>query len=311
MNVTRPSGRTPRVCGLAASCSRAAKRIAPPRVSSSASGSASRSATLSPRSPRSRAATASSTSNVWPRTSAWWNSFCSTPRSAASSGSTASISPCASISSSPWRARSAVTTRLSSPNTRSGATRSIEGACSAMLAAVAGSSSKPSSVTSRTARRVRSGIVGHRGRGHHPDEPGLDVGAAAVRVEQVAAGQRLGHRVDREVARGEVGVDVALQGHEVDVPAVAGADDAPGPERARQLEGGAAGGARDRARRLARVAGQRDVDVVGRPAEQAVAHGAADHPRLAARQGLPCRLQRLRAQRCSRGTRGERPHVTS
>ena len=102
-----------------------------------------------------------------------------------------------------------------------------------------------------------------------------------------------------------------LQGHEVDVPAVARPDHAPGPERARELEGGAAAGARDRPRRLARVAGQRDVDVVGRPAEQAVAHGAADEPRLVPRQRLAGDLQRLGAQRCSRGTRGEMPHVTS
>ena len=55
MNVTRPSGRNPRVAGLAASCSSAAKRIASPRVRSSPSGSASSARTApacSPSAPR-------------------------------------------------------------------------------------------------------------------------------------------------------------------------------------------------------------------------------------------------------------------
>ena len=109
-NPMRPSGRSMRVHGLAASCSSAAMRIASPRVSSSASGSRSSAATASACSPkpaasgsRSIAATWSSTSSVWSWTSRWWNSFCSTPRSASSSGSTCAVIPCASISSSPVR----------------------------------------------------------------------------------------------------------------------------------------------------------------------------------------------------------------
>ena len=132
-----------------------------------------------------------------------------------------------------------------------------------------------------------------------------------MRVEQLAALQRLGHRVDREVARGEIGVDVALQRDEIDVPAVIGADHPPGPERAGQLERHAAGGARDRPRRLARVAVERDVDVVGRAAEQLVAHGAADQPRLAAGQRRAGGLERPTHLVCSRGTRDERPQVIS
>ena len=140
-------------------------------------------------------------------------------------------------------------------------------------------------------------VVGERGLGDHAHRPRLEVGAAAVRVEQLAAAQRLGHRVDGEVARREVGADVAVsQGDEVDVPAVAGADDAPGPEGAGELEATPARRARDRPRGLARVALEREVDVVGRPPEQPVADGAADEPRLPARERLARRLERLRSR---------------
>ena len=113
-------------------------------------------------------------------------------------------------------------TRLSSANTRSAATRSIPGA----LADAAAPGRRvdleveldrdpdrpqaaqrvllraPAALTIRTSRRSRSA-------------------APAVRVDQLAAAERLGHRVDREVALGEVGVDVVVaQRHEVDVPRV-------------------------------------------------------------------------------------------
>ncbi len=69
-------------------------------------------------------------------------------------------------------------------------------------------------------------------------------------------------------------------------------------------------GARDRPRGVARVAGEREVDVVGVAAEQVVAHRAADQPRLAARERLAGGVERL-GHRCSLGTRGEIPHVIS
>ena len=155
------------------------------------------------------------------------------------------------------------------------------------------------------------GVVLQRGLRDHPHGPRLEVGAAAVRVEQLAAAQRLGHRVDREVARGEVGVDVVVaQGDEVDVPAVARADDAPGPEGAGELEGDAAGGPRDRPRGVARVAREREVDVVRRPPEQPVAHGAADEPGRTTRERLAGDLEGA-AHSYPRGTRGEMPQVIS
>ena len=89
------------------------------------------------------------------------------------------------------------------------------------------------------------------------------------------------------------------------MPGVARPDDAPGAERAGELERRAAGVARDPPRRLARVAFERHVDVVDPAAEQPVAHRAADQPRLAAGQRLARRLERV--HRCSLGTRADDP----
>ena len=90
--------------------------------------------------------------------------------------------------------------------------------------------------------------------------------------------------------------------HEVDVPGVARADDAPRAEVAGEPERRAAGRARERARRGLRVAGQRDVEVDGVPAEQAVAHGAADDPgalarRASSRAAAPAGVDASRAVR--------------
>jgi hypothetical protein len=135
-----------------------------------------------------------------------------------------------------------------------------------------------------------------------------------VRVEQLAAGQRLGHRVDREVARREVAGDVPVaQDHEVDVPIVLRADDAPGAERAGEAERGAACRASERARAVPGVVPQREVDVGRRAAEEAVAHSAADDPRVAAREHRAHRIHGDRAahRTYSRGTRWPIPHVIS
>ena len=107
------------------------------------------------------------------------------------------------------------------------------------------------------------------------------------------------------------------------MPAMAGADDAPGAEGPGELERRAAGGARDGLRRLPRVARQADVDIVGPAVQEPVAHGAADEPGLAPGQYLASRLERLACRSraravvhvahatTSRGTRAEIPQVTS
>ena len=86
---------------------------------------------------------------------------------------------------------------------------------------------------------------------------------------------------------------VVAQRHEVDVPRVLGPDDPPRAERAAELERRAAGRARDPPRVPLRIAGDREVDVVGVAPEQAVAHGAADEPGLLAGQDLARDLERF------------------
>ena len=231
---------------------------------------------------------------MWPWTSAWWNSFCSTPRSAASSGSTASVSPWASISSRPRRASFAVTTRLSSPNTRSGATRSMPFTCSALAAAVAGSSSSPSSTTRRTARSVRSGSSAkavsetirttRASRSARPpcgssSSPPASGSAIALIVKSRAArsASMSPCSVTRSTCQPWSGPTTRQ------APNAPDSSNATPPRRAR-----------DRPRGLARVAVERDVQVVRGAAEQPVAHGAAYEPRLTARERLARGLERLR-----------------
>ena len=204
--------------------------------------------------------------------------------------------PWASMSCSPVRTAGRAITCLSSPKIRSAATPLQPGRLAADRRGRAGLDLQLE--VDREAHRAQRAqrVVGERAGRDHAQPPRLEVGAAAVRVEQLAARERLGHRVEREVARREVGFDVAVaQRHEVDVPGVAGADDAPRAERARQLEAARRRSrARARARRR-RVVADREVEVGRRAAEQPVAHGAADDPRLAAGEDLARGLERRRS----------------
>ena len=147
--------------------------------------------------------------------------------------------------------------------------------------AVSGSISSSSSTAMRAARSVRSGSSASALGADHPQPPRLEVGAAAVRVEQLAAGQRLGHRVDREVAGGEVGAEVVVaqasrgrRARRAPRPTTRQAPNAP-----ESCERRAARPRGDRARRrLGSPASARSRSAVV-AAEQAVAHRAADDPR--------------------------------
>ena len=115
----------------------------------------------------------------------------------------------------------------------------------------------------------------------------LEVLRAAVRVDELAARQRLGHRVDREVARAEVGLQrAALQRGDVDLPAAVAGDHAPGAELVGELERGAAGAPAQAARGTAHVAVDDDVEVGRRAPQQAIAQRAAHEPRALAGQRL-------------------------
>jgi hypothetical protein len=126
-----------------------------------------------------------------------------------------------------------------------------------------------------------------------------EVGEPAEGIDLLTRSQRHRDGTDREVALGEIGFDpTAPQGGDVDLPAAARGDDAPGAELGRQLEGVPAQLGGDRSRRRAGVA-DREVEVVDGAAEGGVPHGAADDPGAAVvRQRSPSRLDEwLRPQR--------------
>ncbi len=150
----------------------------------------------------------------------------------------------------------------------------------------------------------RIALVGLRAQ--HAQGGGLEVGAAAERVDRLA-GRRLErrevhrarHRIDGEVALAQIGLDrVALERREVVHALIAAVDHPPGAERLRQPEHGPLELGREGARGPRGVAGHRHVDVAHRAAQQLVAHGAADDPGLA--HGT-----------CRRRTRGSSAQVTS
>ena len=129
--------------------------------------------------------------------------------------------------------------------------------------------------------------------------------------------QRLGHRVDGEVAGGEVGVErPALQRLQVDLPRLARPDDAPAAEHVGELERRAAGRPRDPARRGPGVALEHDVDVLvgAAPAEQPVADRAADDPGARVAERVADRLDHAAgapSRWYARGTRALMPHTIS
>ncbi len=113
----------------------------------------------------------------------------------------------------------------------------------------------------------------------HPQPPCSEVLPATRRVDELAARERLGDRVDGEVALREVLLDrLPEQRREIGLPAVTRLHDAPGAELLGQREDRSTRGARERPRRSLDVAADGQVDVGRRAAEQAVAHGAADEP---------------------------------
>jgi hypothetical protein len=150
--------------------------------------------------------------------------------------------------------------------------------------------------------------------GDHAQALVVEVPRAAVGVDELAAAQRLGHRVDREVARAEVGLQrAALQRRDVDLPAAVAGDHAPGAELVGELERGAAGAPAQTAGGAAHVAVDHDVEIWGRAPEQAIAQRAAHEPRTLAGQRLAQGLDHSAtpSRWCRRGTRAVSAHVTS
>jgi len=148
-------------------------------------------------------------------------------------------------------------------------------------------------------------IVREDARRDDADDPCLHVCPAPVRVGGLAAGQRDGDRVDREVPRGEVVLDRAAQRCEVDRPALLERNP-PGSVALRERKGGAAGALPILARGSAWIA-DRDVEIDEVPPEQLVADSAADDPGLPAGEDVARELTH-RAPRAARGTSSCRYH---
>ena len=144
---------------------------------------------------------------------------------------------------------------LSSAKIRSPETRSSPPAAARAAAAVAGSIAKPSASARRATRTTRSGSSLERARTGHAQHPRVEVRAAAGGVDEVAARERLGDRVDGEVAQPQVRVQrAAVHRAEVDAPAPVRRQDPPRAELLRQREHRAA---RRPARRAVAAAGRR------------------------------------------------------
>ena len=161
-------------------------------------------------------------------------------------------------------------------------------------------------------------VVGERARPDGAQAARGEVGLAAVRVDALAALQRLRHRVDREVAQREVGFErAAAQRAEVRLPRAVAGHHAPGAELVGELERRAAHGAREAARGGGDVAVDDEVEIGRRTLEQAIADRAADEPRLAAGERLARRRDGVAQGSASpsrwytRGTRGSSPQVIS
>ncbi len=348
MKVTRPSVRRPCVRGLAMSCSSAPMRNAVPRVSSSDSGSrqqrrhrlgvlvAERRRRVAAASPRPRRA---------PRA-------CARRRRGGGSGSAAPRAARRARAGSPRSRRagraaptrpstsSAASTRRSSAKMRSAEPRRRARAPpGAPRAAVLGLGLQAELHGEAHEAQHPQRIVGEGRRAGGPQAAGRQVRHAAEGIDQLAAAERLGDGVDREVAQSQVGLQrAAAQRAEIDLPAVVACDDPPGAEIiADSANGGAAGAAAERARR------GRDVAVrttsrssVSRPSSRSrgtpptiQACGPASAAATTARVPVPAvagvahassrplasaSAPSSRARR-PRGTRGERaptrPHVTS
>ena len=151
----------------------------------------------------------SSTSSVCPYTSRWWKRFCSTPRSASSSGSTTAVAPSSCSSSRPARAPRGGDdpAQLREHALGRDAAQAPAPAPARAAQRVSASAAKSSSTATRTRRSTRSGSSANAPRPGHAQAASARGRQPAERVDRGAARERLGDRVDREVAQREVLLD--------------------------------------------------------------------------------------------------------
>ena len=133
-----------------------------------------------------------------------------------------------------------------------------------------------------------------RRRRDHPQPPGFEVHPAAERIDQLAAGEGLGDRIDREIALAEVILDRrAAERSEVDLPRVVACDHSPRPESLGQREGGRADPAGERACDRRGVSRDRHIKIDRRPPQQPVSDQTADQPCVGSGEQPPQRSKRI------------------
>ena len=177
--------------------------------------------------------------------------------------------------------------------------------------AVAGSTASPSSAARRTRRTTRSGSSANAPGPTARSRRAARSAHAAVRVDARAARQRLGDRVDGEVAQRQVGLQrAAAQRAEVDLPRAVGRHHAPGAELVGQLEHGPARRLRQRARGRRHVALDGDVEVARRAAEHARRAPPRRRARPAGRAGPRRPARAGRSSRAAPASRRAAPSLS-
>ena len=200
-----------------------------------------------------------------PWTSRWWKRFCSTPRSASSSGSTtARRAELAHQLEPPRRPRRGDDPAQLAEHALGRDAGQRAGLLARAAQRLARPPRGPSSTASRTSRSTRSGSSANAPGPAIRRRPRRQIGRAPERVDRRPAGERLGDRVDGEVAQRQVGLQrAAAQRLDVDLPGarrVARPARRRTPRRARSTPP-APRPRGDRARRRGRVAVDDDVEV--------------------------------------------------
>ena len=242
-----------------------------------------------------RARASSITISVWIHTSpsGCHSGSCRQPMSACISGNSRSITPASRANWKPCDGRAGSSRSFSnSPQTRSGG-QVVERDAAADLQRVGRGRQLEAGDELHRAQHAQA-VVAERGRVDHAQHARVEVRASAARIE-VLVGERIPRdRVDREVAaarrlverHARVALDEEAAVAAADLRLAAGQRDvdvarlvdrealADGLDRAEPLEQGA--------KRRGRHAEHLEVDVLGRVAEQAVAHPPADDQRAPA-----------------------------
>ena len=221
-------------------------------------------------------ATASTTCSVCSHTSKPWCGLCRQPRSGPISGSTTSSAPSRSASRSASAGRLPPTIRRSSMKIRSPAGSRRQRRLGNGQPLGGGIDLEAELMRDPRQPQQPQRVVAEGRLGRRPQQPPAEVVAAGQRVDHRAVVERHRDRIDGEVAQGQVVLDAATAGRDVDRAALS--HHPPGAVAFRQRKRRSTAVAGHPPGDLARVALHHQVDVGDRAAEQQVADAAAHQP---------------------------------